>query len=229
MTYTTSGDLASLRQLMRETVLFAELTDAELDRLAGAGSLRQVQRNDILFGEGDVPDELFVVVEGRVAIVNKSPIDERESIVALMGRADLFGELGFLDGFDRSAGARALEGSTVMVVPYAQLRELYETNPKALWSAVRLLGRRLRSMDQALADTRFLDVMGRTAKELLKIAGDADEFDLPITQEELASIVGASRERVNKAISTFVRLGWITQHHRHYKITDRIHLRFRAR
>ena len=72
---------------------------------------------------------------------------------------------------------------------------------------VELLAGRLRNTDEALADSVFLDVTGRTAKRLLELAGEADEFFLPITQEELAGMVGASRERVNKAIASFIRLG----------------------
>ena len=74
-----------------------------------------------------------------------------------------------------------------------------------------------------------LDVPGRTAKRLLELAGDKDEFLLPVTQEELASMVGASRERVNKALSTFVRLGWITQSDRKYRINERAQLELRSR
>ena len=79
----------------------------------------------------------------------------------------------------------------------------------------------IRNIDEALADSVFLDVTGRTAKRLLELAGDADEFSLPVTQEELAGMVGASRERVNKAIASFVRLGWIEQSDRRYRITNR--------
>src|SRR3546814_12510933 len=78
-----------------------------------------------------------------------------------------------------------------------------------LWGVVALLAGRLRSMDSALSDSVFLDVTGRTAKRLLELGGDADEFQLPVTQEELAGLVGASRERVNKATPSFVRLGWL--------------------
>jgi CRP-like cAMP-binding protein len=84
-------------------------------------------------------------------------------------------------------------------------------------------------MDVALADTVFLDVTGRTAKRLVEMAGDDDEFNLPVTQEELAAMVGASRERVNKAIASFVRLGWIAQADRRYRITDREQLERRSR
>ncbi len=231
----TTPNSTALRPLLRSTLLFTDLADDELDLIASAGAVRSLRRNFVLFNEGDAPDELFVVISGLVAISNtsahpsaRSSTDGRESLLALMRPGDLFGELGFLDGFDRSAQARTLEDTTVLAVPYAPLRAIYENNPNALWNAVRLLGRRLRSMDQALSDAVFLDVMGRTAKRLLEMADGAEEFDLPVTQEELAAMVGASRERVNKAISTFVKLGWITQHKRHYTITDREHLTIRA-
>ena len=218
----------ALREALRETILFAELDDGQLDHIAAAGSVQSLQRNVVLFEEGDEPGEFYLVLSGRVAIAQESD-DGRESLLAVLGPGELFGEMGFLDGHNRSAQARALEESDVLVVPYAELRLLYENHPTALWSAVQLLARRLRATDQALSDTVFLDVMGRTAKRLLEMAGDKDEFEMPLTQEELASMVGASRERVNKAIHAFVRLGWITHDHRHYKITNRKNLTLRAR
>ena len=112
-----------------------------------------------------------------------------------MEPGDLFGEMPLFDGLGRSAEARALEPSTVIEIPYAPVMALYEENPAELWAVVRLLASRLRSMDESLADSVFLDVTGRTAKRLLELADDSDEFTLPITQEELAGMVGASRER----------------------------------
>ena len=218
----------ALREALRATILFAELDDTQLDHIAATGSVRSLRRGVVLFEEGDEPHEFYLVLEGRIAIAQESEIG-RESLLALMGPGDLFGELGCLDGDNRSAQARALEESEVLVVPYAELRLLYDSQPTALWSAVRLLARRLRATDRALSDTVFLDVMGRTAKRLLDMAGDDDEFEMPLTQEELASMVGASRERVNKAIHAFVRLGWITHDQRHYKITNRKNLTLRAR
>jgi CRP-like cAMP-binding protein len=94
---------------------------------------------------------------------------------------------------------------------------------------VGLLAQRLRATDEALADSVFLDVTGRTAKRLLELSSGDDEFVLPITQEELAGMIGASRERVNKAISSFVRLGWIEQSDRRYRITDRDQMERRSR
>ncbi len=114
-------------------------------------------------------------------------------------------------------------------VPFEPLRELFSEQPELLWGVVALLARRIRTMDAALADSVFLDVTGRTAKRLLELAGENDEFHLPITQEELAGLVGASRERVNKAIASFIRLGWLEQRDRNYRIAQRDRLDLRAR
>jgi CRP-like cAMP-binding protein len=124
--------------------------------------------------------------------------------------------------------ARAIEPSSVLQIPYKIVLEQLESNPSMLWGVTKLLAKRLRTMDEVLSDSVFLDVTGRTAKRLVELSGDKDEFVLPITQEELAGMVGASRERVNKAIASFIRLGWIEQHDRRYRILMRQKLEFRA-
>jgi CRP/FNR family cyclic AMP-dependent transcriptional regulator len=129
----------------------------------------------------------------------------------------------------RSASARALERSELVRVPYDVVRSELEAKPGVLWAVVALLAGRLRAADDALADAMLLDVTGRTAKRLLELSGDADEFVLPVTQEELAGLVGASRERVNKAIAAFIRLRWVEQADRRYRILNRERLAQRAR
>jgi CRP-like cAMP-binding protein len=214
--------------LLVEVELFSGLSSDDLAVLIDAADVRSFHRGDVIFTEGDEPSELFVVTDGRIAIANRS-VDGRESVIALMERGDLFGEMPLFDALKRSAEARALEPSEVIAIPYAPLRGLYQSQPDLLWNVVALLASRLRNTDEALADSVFLDVTGRTAKRLLELSNDADEFSLPITQEELAGMVGASRERVNKAIASFVRLGWIEQGDRRYRITNREQLSRRAR
>ena len=216
------------RDLIRATELFAELDDSVLDRVLAAARTLGLKRGDVLFAEGADPDHLYVVDDGRIALASRSD-DGRESVFALMERGDLFGEMPLLDGLGRSAEARALEPSIVVEIPYDPVRAAFEEHPALLWGVVRLLSLRLRNMDAALADSVFLDVTGRTAKRLLDLADGQDEFVLPVTQEELAGMVGASRERVNKAIASFVRLGWIDQTDRRYTILDRDELTKRAR
>jgi CRP/FNR family cyclic AMP-dependent transcriptional regulator len=214
--------------LLSATELFEDLDPETIDRLSSDATEHTLRRGDVLFAEGDEPGSLFVVSSGRIAIANKS-VDGRESVVALMESGDLFGEMPLFDGLGRSAEARALEQSVVVSIPYGPIREVYERRPDQLWRVVRLFAGRIRAMDEALADAVFLDVTGRTAKRLLELAGDNDEFVLPITQEELAGMVGASRERVNKAIAQFIKLGWIHQIDRRYVITNRRQLEIRAR
>jgi CRP-like cAMP-binding protein len=222
-------DHSAFRDVLARTDLFADADTDILDSLAAAGSERQLVRGDVLFDEGDPPDALYVVMRGRIAIAIANPIDRRESVVALMEPGDEFGEMGMLDDRPRSAMARALEPSAVLTVPYTPVLEMFDQRPQLLWNVTRLLAQRLRAMDEALADSVFLDVTGRTAKRLLELADGSDQFTLPVTQEELAGMVGASRERVNKAIASFIRLGWLEQRDRQYSITQRDRLELRAR
>lgn len=212
---------------LRSVDFFNGFSDETLEEISRSASTGTYHRGDVVFAETDAAGDLYVVRSGRIAISNRS-IDGRESVLALMGSGDLFGEMALFDDQGRSAGARALETSEVVGVPYAVLRERFSGDANALWSVIGLFGRRLREANEAIADSVFLDVTGRTAKRLLDIAGNSDEFTLPITQEELAGMIGASRERVNKAIAAFVRLGWLEQRDRTYRIIERKKMTNRA-
>jgi CRP-like cAMP-binding protein len=216
-------------QVLAETEFFAEAPLELLAPIAAAGKVRELVRGDVLFEAGDEPDSIYVVLSGRIAIaIGNRPFDHRESVIALMDEGDLFGDMGMLDKSPRSAGARSLEASTVLEIPYSAVIEQLNKSSDLLWNVIRMLSRRLRAMDQALADSVFLDVTGRTAKRLLELSGGKDEFTLPVTQEELAGMVGASRERVNKAIASFIKLHWLEQSERTYHIIDRAKLEQRA-
>jgi CRP-like cAMP-binding protein len=216
--------------VLADTEIFSGAPADVLSAIAGSGTVRTLVRGDVLFESGDEPDSLFVVLKGRIAIaIGNRPFDHRESVVALMDDGDLFGDMGMLDKGPRSAGARAIEPSTVLEIPYAAVLGQLDAHPELMWNVVKMLVTRLRAMDAALADSVFLDVTGRTAKRLLELSNGADDFTLPVTQEELAGMVGASRERVNKAIASFIKLGWLEQHDRHYVIKKRDSLELRSK
>lgn len=216
------------RRLLDTTDLFAALPADALADLRSQAQSRTYARNEVLFHQGDSSSELFVVDRGRVAIAQRSG-DGRESVVAVLDAGGLFGELGLFDDSPRSADARALIDTTVVVLGYEPVRALLRERPELLWVIVRMLAGRLRATDEALADAVFLDVPARTAKRLLDLAEGRDRFSLPVTQEELAGMVGASRERVNKAISLFTRLGWLVVEGRNqYRILDRAAMEDRA-
>ena len=217
------------QQLLAGSAFFAETPADVLALIAASGETKNLQRGDVLFSEGDTPESMYIVLSGRIAIaIGNQPIDGRESVLALMERGDLFGELALLDNGKRSAMARAIEPSSVSQIPYSVVRQQLQLNPTMLWGVTKLLASRLRIMDEVLSDSVFLDVTGRTAKRLLELSSGKDEFVLPITQEELAGMVGASRERVNKAIASFIRLGWLEQHDRRYRILMRQKLEIRS-
>jgi CRP/FNR family transcriptional regulator, cyclic AMP receptor protein len=214
--------------LLARSELFSAFPDEALSGLVEHAQMLECDRNFVIFEEGDDAKDLFVVKSGRIAIGQRS-IDGRESLLALMESGDLFGDMALFDDGTRSASARSLERSAVLAIPYTLVRESLDEDPHLLWNVVSLLANRLRATDSALVDAVLLDVTGRTAKRLLELAGDAEEFQLPITQEELAGLVGASRERVNKSIAAFIRLGWIEQVDRRYRIVHRDRLEQRAR
>jgi CRP/FNR family transcriptional regulator, cyclic AMP receptor protein len=216
------------RRLLDSSELFRALPPDVIERLRTLGKQHALDKGELLFAQADPSHELFLVVEGRIAVSTRST-DGRESMVAVLEQGGLFGELGLFDDEPRSAEARALSDSEVFAVQYEDVRKELREHPEVLWVVVRILAQRLRATDEALADAVFLDVPARTAKRMLELAGDADEFRLPMTQEDLASLVGASRERVNKAIAMFTKLGWVEASARgKYKIIDREQLELRA-
>jgi CRP-like cAMP-binding protein len=216
------------RRSLDNTDLFAPLPAEVLDTLRSHATVRSLTRNEWLFRKGDESDALYVIQEGRIAIATQSG-DGRETVLAVLEDGALFGELPLFDDAPRSADARSLTDSQVIELGYEPVRAVLRERPELLWVIVRLVVQRLRATDEALADAVFLDVPARTAKRLLDLAGGDEQFTLPVTQEELAAIVGASRERVNKAISLFVRLGWLEIEGRSsYRILDRDALQDRA-
>ncbi|MEY4404298.1 MAG: hypothetical protein RI976_229, partial [Actinomycetota bacterium] len=110
-------------ELLKGSEFFAETSDEVLALIVSRGVIKNLQRGDVLFNEGDKPESMYVVLSGRIAIaIGNRPLDSRESMLALMERGDLFGELGLLDGGARSAMARAIEPSSVLEIAYKSVR-----------------------------------------------------------------------------------------------------------
>jgi CRP-like cAMP-binding protein len=214
--------------LLDDLQLFGSLPPGTRRELERSATTRRYARNEVLFRQGEAASELYGILAGRVAVCTQIS-DGRESVVAVLESGSLFGEFPLFDGGPRSTDVRALEETRVVVLQYDDVHAALQENPDVLWDIVRRLVGRLRAADDALADAVFLDVPGRTAKRLLDLAGDVDRFRLPMTQEELAGLVGASRERVNKAISLFAKLGWLEVEGRgRYHILDRVALEERS-
>ncbi len=196
---------------------------------------RRVPRGDTIFIEGEPGDRMYVILDGKIKLGQTSP-DGRESLLAVLGPGEVFGELSLFDPGPRTATATAVTDSMVIGLGHESLRTWLTGRPEVAEALLQALARRLRRTNEALADLVFSDVPGRVAKQLLDLA---DKFGQPgpdgvlvhhdLTQEELAQLVGASRETVNKALADFTARGWIQVDQREVILLDMERLARRAR
>ena len=204
-------------------ILTSELTEVELSRGASA------------FHEGDQGDQLYVIMSGKIKL-GRTASDGRENLVAVLGPGEIFGEMALFDPSPRSTAATAVSETQLAGLNHENLMKVLERNPAVSQQLLQALARRLRRTNENLADLVFSDVPGRVAKALLDLADrfgstTEDGVHVPhdLTQEELAQLVGASRETVNKSLAEFVSRGWIRLEGRAVTLLDIDRLRRRAR
>jgi CRP/FNR family transcriptional regulator, cyclic AMP receptor protein len=221
--------------IVRSAPLFAALDED------AASSLRQsmvevwLGRSEELFSEGDQGDRLYVIVEGKIKL-GRSSSDGRENLLAILGPGEMFGELSLFDPGPRTATATSVGDSRLIGLGHDALEPWLLRHPEVAQKLLNALARRLRRTNETLADLVFSDVPGRVAKALLdlstrfgKPADDGVLVAHELTQEELAQLVGASRETVNKALADFASRGWLRLEARAVVLLDIERLRRRAR
>ena len=201
--------------VLRRAPLFASLDDEAFAALTKEITEVDLSRGATLFHEGDPGDQLYFIVSGKIKL-GRTASDGRENLVAVMGPGEIFGEMALFDPSPRSPSAPAVSETRLAGLKHENLRKVIQHSPEVSAQLLQALARRLRRTNENLADLVFSDVPGRVAKALLDLA---DRFGRPatdgilvaheLTQEELAQLVGASRETVNKALAEFVQRGWI--------------------
>jgi len=192
-------------------------------------------RGMTIFDEGEPGDRLYIIVSGKVKLARHAP-DGRENLLSVMGPSDMFGELSIFDPGPRTSSAVCVTEVTAATMDSNMLKAWIDNHPEISQQLLRVLARRLRRTNASLADLIFTDVPGRVAKTLLQLAnrfgtqeGGALRVNHDLTQEEIAQLVGASRETVNKALATFAHRGWIRLEGKSVLIVDTEHLARRAR
>lgn len=201
--------------LIRDVPLLAKLAEEDLRALASHGKVRNHKASEVIVREGAPGDSLHVVIEGvvRVTVGSKSG---GEAIVAMLGPGEFVGDLALLDGKPRSASAIASQKTKTLVVTRHDFTSWLNERPKAAFALLEALSLRVRRTDEQLADLAFLQLPQRLAKRLVQLATDHAQgprvagTKLRITQAELASMLGVSRESVNKQLNRFVQDGWIS-------------------
>lgn len=222
-------------EVLARSGLFQGVAPIAAEAAAEAFDAVEFPRGSTVFHEGDPGDSLYIVLAGKVKIGRKAA-DGRENMLAVMGPSDQFGELSLFDPGPRTATATALTDVRLARMHKTALRPWISEHPEIAEQLLRVLARRLRRTNNIVADLIFTDVPGRVAKALLQLAsrfgtteGQHIRVTHDLTQEELAQLVGASRETVNKALADFVHRGWIRLEGKTVVILDHERLARRAR
>lgn len=204
---TGSGHLA---EALAAVPFFSGLDAASLETVGRGMRTRRFRRAEVIFHQGDPGDALFIVTSGAVKISLPSDAGD-EAILATLGPGDVFGELALLDGAARSATAAALEPTETLVLPRARFLELIGTEPAVRDALLAALAGELRRLTGHVEELHFLDITGRLASRLARLAADggvrqADgsiRLDAPLTQGDLAAMIGSTRQSVNRLLGMF--------------------------
>jgi CRP-like cAMP-binding protein len=201
-------------EILAKVPLFAGLPEEERERLGRLLRPRRYARGEVIFLEGDQGTALCLVAEGRIRI-QLTGADGREDVITVYGPGDFLGELALLDGEPRSADAIAQDASRVFWLQQEDFAAFLDNHPRAAMMMLASLSRRLRHTTRVVQDATFRDVPARLARVLLDLsrngqpAAQGIRLESRLTQGELAAMVGASRETVNRALRGFEQRGLI--------------------
>jgi CRP-like cAMP-binding protein len=206
---------------------FAGLEPAALERLAASMRTRRFRRGEVIFHVGDPGDALFVIITGEVKISLPSETGD-EAILATLRPGEFFGELALLDGAPRSASASAMVATETVVLPRDRFRELIATEAPVRDALLAALAAELRRLTTHVEELHFLDITGRLAARLVRLAQDggtrmpdgAIRLRTNLTQAELAAMVGCTRQSVNKLLGQFTDDGLLRLERDGILVTD---------
>jgi CRP/FNR family transcriptional regulator, cyclic AMP receptor protein len=220
---------------VRKAPLFSALDDESSASLRESMIPVKVSKGSTLFKEGDAGDRLYVVVEGKLKLGTTST-DGRENLLSILGPGEMFGELSLFDPGPRTATATAVTDARLLSLSNDKVIGWVTQHPKVSLQLLGRLAQRLRRSNEVLADLVFSDVPGRVAKAIMDLGNrfgvkkeDGLHVNHDLTQEELAQLVGASRETVNKALADFAGRGWVRLEPRAVVVLDLERLMKRGR
>ena len=222
-------------EVVRRAPLFTALDEAAAVSLRASMDSVKIAKGSILFKEGDEGEHLYVIIDGKLKLGTSSG-DGRENLLSILGPGEMFGELSLFDPGPRTSTATAVTDAKLLSLSHEKVIPWLKQNPEVALQLLTRLSQRLRRTNEAVGDLVFSDVPGRVAKALIDL-GDRFGKTTPegllvnhdLTQEELAQLVGASRETVNKALADFAGRGWLKLDGRSVLITDVDRLSKRSR
>ncbi len=222
-------------EVVRRAPLFTALDEAAAISLRASMDTVKIAKGSILFKEGDDGEHLYVIIDGKLKLGTSSG-DGRENLLSILGPGEMFGELSLFDPGPRTSTATAVTDARLLSLSHEKVIPWLKQNPEVSLQLLTRLSQRLRRTNEAVGDLVFSDVPGRVAKALIdlgdrfgKSTAEGLLVNHDLTQEELAQLVGASRETVNKALADFAGRGWLKLDGRSVLITDVERLSKRSR
>ena len=214
---------------LADVSLFSGLEPDTRQRIMAAAVPRTYRKRQLICVENDPGESLIMLRRGSVAVFRTAPSGER-AILAVLRAPDVFGEVSLLDGSPRSASVEAIEDTTALALSRNAFLDLVHQNPRILDAVLRSLGALIRRLTEQSADHIFLDLPGRVAKALVRLAGNnpASMITIELNQSQLAELAGGSRQSVNQALNSFAGRGWLRTEGRRTVVTDLAALRRRA-
>jgi len=202
---------------LRQVPLFQSLPPEDLKNLCASIRTQSIKKGEVLFRKGSEGTTLYIIKKGRIKIVLPSKGGD-EVILAIFSEKDFFGEMALLDDTPRSADAVALEPCELLVLNRADFLAFLKDSENAVQSILYSLSMRLRKTDDLLEDTCFLNISARFAKKLVELAEDYGHqdkdttliIDLDLKQKDLAGMIGATRESVNKELRILREKGLVS-------------------
>jgi CRP/FNR family cyclic AMP-dependent transcriptional regulator len=196
--------------MLEKVSLFSNLNAQEIAELEAIGQERSVAKNSIVINEGDDTDCLYIVLKGKAHAL-RSDESGRQFIVNRFGPYDYFGEMSFFDRNSRCATVITREKCVLMILPRKAFFDFAAKHPEIYGNLIRALLEKLRKATQQIEELAFLDVYGRLARFLIENQNLDGVIEEKLTQQELADMVGSSRETVNRIFNELVSGGYITK------------------
>jgi CRP/FNR family transcriptional regulator/CRP/FNR family cyclic AMP-dependent transcriptional regulator len=214
-------------QALQTVPFFTDLREENARELARRMLPRRFGPGQIIFHHGDPGGLLYIIGRGKVKITHSTP-EGQEALLAILGAGDFFGELALLDDSPRSATAEAIELTETLTLHRDDFIHYLHENPDFSLHVLKTMAQHIRRLNMQLADIFFLDLPGRLARTLLRLADqhgretrDGLLIDLILTQTDLAEMTGATRVSINKTLSRFRRSNWVKAEGRRFVILDR--------
>ena len=214
------------KSYLKQTPVFSGLSDEELDGIIPHVIKRKLKNNTVIFHENDPASAFYLVKTGRVKIYKVGP-DGREQVLAILGNGQIFGDVPAFDGGPYPASAATMADSEIYLIRSEDFQGLVRRYPEVALKIIRVLGQRLRQSMELVRDLSFKQVPHRLAGLLLKLGSEYGSetaagilIDLKLSRQELADIVGTSRETITRELKKMEREGMIEVERRLITITD---------